>query len=207
MVKRLSQSGLTLVELIVASVLISIILLGIVAFNASLQQMQTNSISSSSGSFQASVAMTYLRNDITMATGQGGGNNKGIVLYRSGPYSNPGNTSLCLRQPDSSPMDFTDNFWTCYLFDSTNNDLFRCVNPTPFNPIYDPVSNPSPSSFNTPEKCVGAQSSQYLAKLSDGNFFPAVYMPGDPLDITLNVIDGNSTYTLNSTITPSNHTR
>ena len=203
--KRIKKNaGLTLVELIVSSVLISIILLGVVSFNSSLSQIQNNTINNTSSNNQASVAMSYLRNDIWMATGDS--TNAGIVTYSNGSPATI--SSLCLRQPDATPMDYTDNLWNCYFYDSSSQNLVRCEKPkVSLGPPIVPF-NPQTTNLNTLDLCTtGASSILYLAKLQNGDFFNTGIVIGDPITITLNVIDRNSTYSLTSMITPLNHTQ
>ncbi len=149
--KKIYQNhGLTLVELIVASMLIAIVLLGVVAFNLSLTQIQDESFKQSTLSIQASTAMNYIEDDISMAVG-----NNSNPGYRTRPGT------LCLRRPDNTPLDLNDNSWICYIFDSGNNNLKRCVptNPNAVPPIAF-VCNTNPPNVVT-----------NLVKLLNGNFY------------------------------------
>lgn len=185
--------GLTLVELVISSLLISIIMLGIVSFNSSFKQIQSNNINDNTSGFAANVAMNYLRNDITNAVGNYPADTG--IETRITP-----NTYMCLRQPLSSgptPMTFSNNPWVCYFFDSTSSSLARC-NLTP-------GSNPKTTAMTMSVNCAGTP--QYLATLQSGNFFPTSYAPPNPVVITLKVIDNNRVYTLQSTINLLSHSR
>jgi len=195
--KKIGQkSGLTLVELIVASMLIAIVLLGVVAFNLSLTQIQDDSFNQSTLSIQASTAMNYLEDDISMAIGN---NSNPGVTTRTGSIT-PG---LCLRQPDATPLTMVDNLWICYFLDNltatADHNLKRCV-PSPINNIPDRIS-----------ECDTNDPITNLVKLQDGNFFTVgddiPFTPPGPglIKITLNAQDGTGSYSMTTDIGMKNH--
>ncbi len=184
---KLSQKiGLTLVELVVSSLLIAIVLLGVVAFNLSLTQIQDDSFNHSTLSIQASTALSYLKDDIAM-TFEPNGIPPGIIS-RGGA-----NSSLCLRQPDATPTPLIDNPWICYIFDNTNNNLKRCV---PQNVNANPVVCDS----------TGLNVVTNLVRLQNGNFYivGTTGVPPDPgpglIRITLNAQDGTGQYSISTDI-------
>lgn len=189
MKKICQRHGLTLVELIVASLLIAIVLLGVVAFNLSLNQIQDNSFNQSTLSTQASTAMNYLNDDIAMAIGTK--NNSGVKT-RSGSIP-----ALCLRRPDNTPMSLIDNTWICYFLDGADKNLKRCV----------PIDN-----ITIPDNTVDCTNPIInLVKLQSGNFFQigsVLIPPGRGLiRITLNAQNGTDYYSMSTDIETKNHSR
>lgn len=184
------KQGLTLVELIVASMLIAIVLLGVVAFNLSLTQIQDDSFNQSTLSIQASTAMNYLKDDISMATGTR--IKPGISIY-----STSANSSLCLRQPDDTLLSLDDNSWICHIWDNTSKNLRRCV----------PTTRPTTLFPTTPPACRTTSPIMYLVRLQNGNFFQAGFPSSGLVTITLNAEDGTDSYSMTTDIEMKNHSR
>ncbi len=178
--KKIGQkSGLTLVELIVASMLIAIVLLGVVAFNLSLTQIQDDSFNQSTLSIQASTAMNYLEDDISMAVG---------TFNNVGFRTRPG--TLCLRRPDNTPLNLDDNPWICYIFDNGNRNLQRCV----------PVNLAAPTIV-----CNTVLPVTNLVKLANGNFMQVGIPNVGLIRIVLNANDGTGYYSMTTDIGMKNH--
>ena len=192
--KKISQKGLTLVELIVASLLIGIVLLGIVSFNLSISRIQSDSSSTSNLSLQAASAMSYLRNDIAEAKGNVG--DSGFVELKTG-----NNRSLCIRKPAGA------NPWVCYLYTKDTGGTGNTGNLTRCTPTGTTQTIP-PASFNNTSLCSGSVT--FIARLqAPGQFFELV--GGNPpqyVNVKLQTTDGHSTSSvLSSNIIPLNHTR
>ncbi len=100
-----SKSGLTLTELIVASVLVGIIMVGIVSFNFAMKRLEDTSSSTAILASKAAAFMSIIKKDAQKAVGN---------LTDNGVMTD-GNTTICFRHDvASTPSDYTDDQWVCY---------------------------------------------------------------------------------------------
>jgi hypothetical protein len=217
-----SDIGLTLTELVVASVLVGIVMTGIVAFNVSLKGIQDTSTLGANLSLEAATTMSLLRNDIVAAFGNS--SDSGLIwTIPIGPLS--ANRSLCIRKdggdlitgdPDGVGALTSDDVWTCYFYDGINTStsyraLERCVRP---------AADPKITPISTKASCeTGASSVQYLTNLSNSTFYATVGAPMQYVTITLRVFDPvrdpgalnpyppATSPPFTASINPDNHTR
>jgi prepilin-type N-terminal cleavage/methylation domain-containing protein len=165
-----SDRGLTLTELIVASVLVGIVMMGIVSFNVSLKNVQDTSSLGANLSLEAATTMSYLRNDIVMAFGSSADTG---LFYPTLTGANSLNRSLCIRKDGGDLISTSpDDTWTCYFYEDATRLLERCVRPTT---AVDPKTAPF---IATRVACeAGASSIQYLTHLVDRDFYSIVPAP------------------------------
>lgn len=118
-----SQSGITLAELLITSVMVGMVMVGVLSVEYALRNMQKSSINNSQISMDASSVMLSITRD---------------AMLMVGDASNPGyrhdlseTTWICFRQDDDgTPSNYGDDAWACYSRDG-NNMLSRCVQASP----------------------------------------------------------------------------
>lgn len=113
------KNAMTLTELIVASVLMGIMMVGLVSVDLAVRNSRTAAVSDTSLAIQTQAAMLRITNDAMKAVGNS---------------SDPGVSStpnfLCFRQDtDNNPNTFSGDTWVCY--DKDGDDLDRCAPPAP----------------------------------------------------------------------------
>ncbi|MCA9398688.1 MAG: prepilin-type N-terminal cleavage/methylation domain-containing protein [Candidatus Omnitrophica bacterium] len=117
----LNKNGLTLTELLVASIMIAIVMVGVASFGSSITGMQASSGRAGLVGLSTVSALAQLRADIESAVGDS--SSMGVVSGKS-----EANGQLCLRQEGGSPAtpdDYTDDTWVCYTH-VNSYDIFRC---------------------------------------------------------------------------------
>ena len=117
------NNGLTLTELLIASIVVGIVMVGVAAYSTSIKNVQDTTIKAARVNLQLSSALKMMKNDLSLATGN-------ITDYGIQYDANaPGGTVICARQDDdSTPADFTDDMWICWFKgNGAGNPLRRCV--------------------------------------------------------------------------------
>lgn len=112
-----SKSGLTLTELLVATTIIIIILLGVVSIDVALRQIQQGTANNAYVVTRTSAMMLKITKDVQLASGIDNGTDSdllGIVTP-----SEPPKSTLWIKQDD-----LTNQIWICYHFDGSH--LYRC---------------------------------------------------------------------------------
>lgn len=100
------KSGITLTELLVASILIGIVMIGVASFSVSIQQLQTATNRSSLIAMRATAAMNRMAKDAYTAVGDEA--DRGVETR--------GTQSVCFRQDDDNdPSSYTGDIWVCYF--------------------------------------------------------------------------------------------
>lgn len=124
--KILHKNGITLTELLVASILIGVVMLGVASFNVSILQFQKTSDITAILALKAMTAMNYLVKDAYTVTGER--TDEGIVTDEAGSFQ-----SICFRHNSAGgdPGSYADDQYTCYLFEVDNDTFSRCPVPTP----------------------------------------------------------------------------
>jgi prepilin-type N-terminal cleavage/methylation domain-containing protein len=119
------KKGLTLTELLVASILIGIVMAGVVSYSFSIKQFQDSTNKSTVLAARVAAAMSFITKDASLAVGDA--TNPGILTYSSG-----NRRSICFRHDIlGTPNDYADDNWVCYYKHNPADDLRRCPNPTP----------------------------------------------------------------------------
>lgn len=112
---------MTLTELIVASVLVGIVTLGLVAAEQAVRMSRQSSNRDAQISAQMQAAMIRISNDSNLTVGDA--TNTGIYQYAFG-----NDLTICFRQANGDPNIYTDDQWTCWWADSPSGALASCRN-------------------------------------------------------------------------------
>ncbi|MBF0523428.1 MAG: prepilin-type N-terminal cleavage/methylation domain-containing protein [Candidatus Omnitrophica bacterium] len=111
--------GLTLVELLVATILIGIVMMGVVSFNYAIQQMQSTTNKSALLSMQSIGLLGQVTRDVSQAVGNSAAN-PGIITDSS-------HKTISVRQDlNNTPTDYSDDTWVTYTWDDPSHTLTRC---------------------------------------------------------------------------------
>lgn len=114
-----NNSGMTLTELIVATILISIIMVAVAAFSAGVKMMQDSSRKAVGNTMKLSTAMYQLNRDASLATGSAPGKYDLNQNPNSGIHFTIGNDGytniICFRHDQSDPSSYADDKWVCYI--------------------------------------------------------------------------------------------
>ena len=115
------QKGLTLTELLVASVIVGIIMVGVASFTSSMKNVQKTSVDVSLNATRTAAAMKMIERDALLAIGDS--TDAGVCT----PDTGPTDYSVCFRQDTANtPWDYTDDTWICYHHGATQQ-IKRCV--------------------------------------------------------------------------------
>lgn len=121
------KNGITLTELLVASVLVGIVMLGVASFSVSIKQFQNSTNKSTITEMKTKAAMARITKDAYLAVGDE--TDRGIVAYSAGQ-----NLSICFRHDTNNPSSYTDDAWKCY-FRGNQDDLLACNVPPQSVPV------------------------------------------------------------------------
>ncbi len=114
-----NKQGITLSELVVASVIITVIMVGVVSVDYASRRIQKTAFLESQTSMKASAAMLMLTKNALSAVGDS--SNYGIVYDDLGT-----DTGICFRHDtDLNPGDYSGDTWICFAH-GTSNDLKYC---------------------------------------------------------------------------------
>lgn len=116
-----SKAGVTLTELLIATILIGIVMTGITAFSFSVKEFESTSSKTNLMAMQVAAAANLISRDAHRAVGDP--TNKGIRHSYAANLE-----SLCFRhdnRANQTPDVYTDDEWTCYFRDA-NGDVWRC---------------------------------------------------------------------------------
>ncbi len=132
-IKKNSKSAMTLTELIIASVLVGIVTLGLIAAEQAIRMSRQSSNRDAQISAQMQAAMIRLTKDASLTVGDSV--NSGIYQYSSGTTER----AICFRQAGGDANTYTDDFWYCWTIkiSSGNGLLLSCGGPLLTNPIND----------------------------------------------------------------------
>lgn len=113
------KNGLTLTELLVATILMGIVMAGVAAFSVFIKQARDSTGLGTILSVQTATAMHYITNDAMTAVGDN--SNRGVR------FDSPGQLSICFRHDVSDPAVYTDDTWACYWHDVPSDALWQCA--------------------------------------------------------------------------------
>lgn len=139
---KTNSDGLTLTELLVATVIIGVVMIGVAAFSLGIKQMQTSTGLVTILETQLMTAMADIEKNATLAIGYA--DNPGMVANAAAPPE-----YFSFRKDTNTPADFSDDVWIIYFIQhpvvsSEEVFLYKCEAPaTAANP--DPASNPTVS--------------------------------------------------------------
>jgi len=199
------KSGITLTELLVASVLIGIVMIGVASFGVSIKQLQGSTNKSAIIAMRVRATMPRLIKSAYLATG----NQTDEGIWEDGNGANKG---LCFRNDENTPPtpdSYADDTWICY-FRGGNRDLFLCDQ--------DPVDRPP---VGTGNECDFGGGAQLLLELETGaGDYYQIVRDGegriDYVEFTLQALYDqqsayhpidNPRYTLTTQISPPGHGR
>ena len=195
-----SKNGLTFTELLVASILIGIVMIGIASFSFVVKQIQGATNRSALLSMRLGGAINYIRRDALLAVGDS--SSRGIRTSSTGQ-----DRSICFRHDTNNPVSYADDTWVCYCYGPPDDVLKRCDNPAAVPPQND-------------NQCTtGATDVRQFSFLSDIDFFNIVNDSDDRLDyieitLTSRYDSGNPAHpvnnpehTLTTRISPPGHGR
>ncbi|MCD4779384.1 MAG: prepilin-type N-terminal cleavage/methylation domain-containing protein [Candidatus Omnitrophica bacterium] len=192
-----NKKGLTLTELIVATVMIAIVMVGVAAFTFAVKSIQGTSRKASITSMRLAAVMSKLRKDAMLAVGDI--NNLGIVSNNTGD-----DRGLCFRHDaDNDPATYTGDQWVCYVTYGTGDTGLRVCEGL--------------ASADTDCGQAGPPNDKQLIELTSKNYF-SISLDGQgrlaELQITLTARDDSSAvadplenpeYTLTTKVFPVGH--
>ena len=130
--------GLTLMELLLASILISIVIAGVVAISYAIKSMQDTTNRASVVAIRTTAAMSHMIKNISLAIGWQG--DPGIRFVPQwdweGGASPPADPDVISVREDinHTPEDYTDDTWFTYVRDTTDHTLVFCAQAANGNP-------------------------------------------------------------------------
>jgi len=114
------SKGITLTELLVASVMIGVVMLGVAAFGVAIKSLQGSTNKSVIIALRTKSVMARIAADATLAVGYMG--NRGVNTNTTEPHF-----SICFRQDDDNTPDiYTDDVGICYYRNNAANNLMLC---------------------------------------------------------------------------------
>lgn len=152
--RRNNSRGLTLTELLLATVMITIVMAGVAVWTTSIKQMRQTSQTTRYTDMKLAAVMKAIRKDAELAIGDTA--NPGIQTNTAGATR-----SICFRHDTQlTPADYTDDIWACWYHHNSSPGLRRC---------YDTPAGDVPPDSNT--KCDNAASTRDYYTLDDIDFF------------------------------------
>ena len=122
MFKRIE--GITLTELLVASAMIGILMIGTASFSLAIQRLQSSTSRSTILTMKMNAAMAEISQDAMLVVGNAA--DRGVYAWTNNNDTN----SICFRQDlPGTPWDYTDDPWICYYHDDSF-DIYRCPGTT-----------------------------------------------------------------------------
>lgn len=116
--KSSKRKGITLTELLVASILIGIVMVGVIAVSFAIKKMQETTNKSALLAMRMTAVITHMTKNVALAVG-----------YQDDPGIVVGGASskqwVSIRQEQGEPGDFTDDRWVIYYYSDPN--LYFCT--------------------------------------------------------------------------------
>lgn len=119
------KNGVTLTELIVASVLVGIIMLGIVSVDYATRQSQQTTTAAGQLAMSTGAMLLDIMKNSSLAVGDA------TSPANSGVFVSPGGNTACFRQDlntPATPANYADDSWICYT--ESSNNLLKCTRTT-----------------------------------------------------------------------------
>jgi Tfp pilus assembly protein PilV len=117
--KRLTNTAMTLAELIIASILVGIVTLGLIAAEQAVRMSRQSSHRDAQISAQLQSAMIKLNRDASSTVGDA--TDTGIYQYSSG-----NDRTICFRQAAGDANIYTDDVWNCWWTNTSSRILASC---------------------------------------------------------------------------------
>jgi len=123
MMRTHNSRAMTLVELLIASILIGIVMIGVLSFNMSIKRIQESTDRDTLLSMRAEATITRMGRDARTAIGDPV--NRGIIITPEGAVTN-----VAFRQDrDNTPTDYSDDTWVIYY--QNGSSLYTCEQTVP----------------------------------------------------------------------------
>lgn len=122
---KLNKKGLSLTELIVASILITIVLAGVAGFSISLRQIEQTSGQAAVLNTRTSAAINHIKNNAFTAIGYK--NDSGVRTDITEGTTPPPNFFSFRHDVLNTPIDYTDDEWTIYTDGGITNIMYVCT--------------------------------------------------------------------------------
>ncbi|MBZ0165740.1 MAG: hypothetical protein K8I00_02960 [Candidatus Omnitrophica bacterium] len=152
--------GLTLTELLIAAVMVSIVMAGLAVFSTSMKQMMNTSQTTRYTDMKLAAVMKAIRKDAELAIGDP--TDPGIIAVSASPKN-----GICFRQDTmQTPSDYTDDVWACWYHHSSSPGMRRCYNVPRVN---------VPTDSNA--KCDSAASTRDYFELDNAEFYTVTNNP------------------------------
>lgn len=135
LIKRLTNTAMTLAELIIASVLVGIVTLGLIAAEQAVRMSRQSSHRDAQVSAQLQSAMIKLNRDASLTVGDT--TDTGIYQYSAG-----NDLSICFRQAAGDANVYTDDFWNCWSVHTSSGLLTSCSIPIVSDPFSTCIGKP-----------------------------------------------------------------
>jgi hypothetical protein len=145
-----------LTELLVASALVGIVMLGIVSFSVAIRQMQGSTSKTVLLSMRVKATLAQMADDAMLAVGDQ--TNRGVTTDTSGD-----DRSICFRKDGGDPALYSDDKWARYYKDGSDK-LYRCVECT------EPLGASCRVPVNSLNDCGNTPGRKYLLDLNDSTF-------------------------------------
>lgn len=133
----INRKGITLTELLIATVIIGVVILGVSALSVNIKQMQASTGKVTILETQLMTAMADIEKNATLAAGHAA--NKGMVIDPVIPRW------FSFRQDAGTPSDFSDDTWVSYWLAPVGGSsevlLYVCKTPATAT-VPDPAANP-----------------------------------------------------------------
>lgn len=143
------QKAMTLTELLVASALVGVVTLGLLAGEYTVRSSKVSSLRDSQLSTQMQSTMIRLTRDASLAVGDAG--NSGIRTFTPGTDS-----TICFREATGAvDSTYTNTVWNCWWYNSATSELSSCDNQT------DPPQS----------TCVGVPTRKFWVRITDPVFY------------------------------------
>lgn len=128
---RINKKGLSLTELLVATVLMGIVMMGVISINYAMRRMEGTTSKSTVLAIQTAAAMNHITKNGLLAVGFE--SDPGIVLQLTTP---PAVSYLSFRQDiNGTPGNFSDDLWVIYTDGGQANELYTCTQDAGTGPI------------------------------------------------------------------------
>jgi len=124
--RLISEKGMTLTELIVAAILVSIVLAGAIATDYAVRRLQQQASKDATLAMKTSATMMQIVRDAEKAVGNY--DNSCMSPALCGPGMVDLTTSFCFRQDNNTPKtpdNYADDQWVCYWKD--DEIVYRCA--------------------------------------------------------------------------------
>ncbi len=156
------RSAMTLTELMIASALVGIVTLGLVAAEFTVRNSRQSSARENQVSAQLQSAMLQLSRDVSLLVGDA--SDTGIVINTSG-----NDQTICFREAAGDPNLYSDDLWNCWWYKDSTKELTSCRQ----------LAGPPPTT------CLGQANKKMWIKITNGSTFYSLVPSATQIDYIL----------------------